>query len=107
MFHAFYSQQQEEFLNRNGLTANYYFDAEGTEIRITEVVSRNRNPSSKWEDLVYLGVVVKWSRSAAPIIDREEYENARQARLLMESYRNRESETINVYRRILSKQGKW
>lgn len=79
MYHAWYSESAEKQYNENGSTANIYLSEEGQEIRITEVVQvkMGDKPGSKWKDLEYRGIVTKWVRLAEPIIDKDEFEQAR------------------------------
>jgi hypothetical protein len=79
-YHAWYSEAQERNYNESGCAAYIYLDESGKEIKITEVreVSLGNQPISRYDDLKYLGIVVKWIRHAEPIIDQVEFNLAKQ-----------------------------
>lgn len=93
MYHAWYSESQEKRINEKGRAASIYLTESGEEIKATEVmkVESGDEPTSKWEDLRYLGLVVKWVRDAEPIIGKERFEQAREQRLEQERNEMRES----------------
>lgn len=76
LWYAWYSSEQEKRYNKMGCQASFYFNEKGEEIRITEV-SRNETPTSLWQDLIYKGKVVKFSRPAEPIIPETQFSLAR------------------------------
>lgn len=91
MYHAWYSESQEQTLNEHGCAASIYLTESGEEIKITEVrnIESGDQPTSRQEDLRYLGLVVKWIRESDPIIDLDRYSQARQIRLEQERQHRR------------------